>query len=191
MVSVIKGDVDSTANLYLQVFEAIADVQSELCEVNNLIQNLDLNVGIPMRSWEGDTGECAVLYFNSSAFASPTVGRYINVPHPNQQVILDWADTLPVWQTGSWYSYIQYISSRGPKVGNYAPSPDIALSQLALLESFVRDDLGLPYHRGEPRRVTDKLEISLNLKRVTYFPHGLEKAGRQEGSVWYVNSNLR
>ena len=191
LVSVIKGDTDSTANLYLQVFEALADIQAELCGIQDSIDNQDLNVGIPMRSWEGDTGECAVLYFNSSDFESPTVGRYVNVPHPHHDRILTWAETQPVWYTGSWYAYSQYLSSRGPKVANYAPDSGLAASQLALLKSLVREDLGEPFHRGQPRQVPDKLEIRLNLKRVTYFPFGLEKAGRQQGVVWYVNENLR
>ena len=186
--SVISGDNGSTADLYQQLFGQLLDLTSSVCEIKKGLDTLDLNVGIPMRGYDFDTGECCVLYFNDQRTSKLGIGRYIAVPMPDLDAIMNWANADPDWLTGSWYSYIQYRNSQGPKVACYAPSSEIASVQLAVLRSFVRREIGEIYHLGQPRIVAEKQELELKLKRVTYFPSGLEKAGRQEGNVIFTSA---
>ena len=188
-VPVLKGTNGSTANLYITLFDALLEANENICSLAKKVESLDLNVGIPMRGYESDTGECVVLYFNDARGNKLGIGRYLQVPYPDQQKVLDWCQTDPEWFTGSWYAYAQFKSSQGPKIANYASTPKIAEQQLNILLGMIREDSPTIYHLGSPRLVADKQQLILRLKRATYFPEGLEKAGRQPGTVIFTNYN--
>lgn len=186
---VIKGDDGSTYDLYRELFQTLGGIDSQLCTIRGAMETLDLNIGVPMRGYEIPMPQCTVLYFNDTRTSKQGIGRYVNIPNPNNEEILKWAETDPLWQTGNWYVYTQYLTSRGAKVANYANDYETANQQQRILETFTNFTPGQIYHRGAPREVTQKLELQLRLKRVTYFPGILGQAGNEPGEVLFVNSN--
>lgn len=186
---VLRSESGSAAAAYTNLFLALGEAVDNLCELKEELKHLDLCSGTPMRGIDQDTGECAVLYFNDARTTKQGIGRYIIVPHPKQSEIIAWAETDPIWQTGQWYTYEQYRSSQGPKVATFGSTDEVANQQLSLLRSFVRDDIGGSHLVGEPRLVSEKLQLQLRLKRVSYYTSSAERAGRQPGTVWYTNHN--
>ena len=187
VIPVISSRLGSTAPLFSALFDAIVHVSEDACKLRKEVRELDLNVGIPLSNFEMQSGECSVLYFNDARTSENGIGRYVQVPFPDNFRIIQWAETDPHWYTGRFYSYVQLVNSYGPKAATYAPSPQIAIQQLALLKSFIRDDRRILHAEGKPREVTAKKELHLRLKRVTYFPEGNNTDGRESGNVIYTN----
>ena len=187
-VPVIKGVNGSTANLYTVLFDSILEANESICSLAKKLEAMDLCVGIPMRGYETDTGDCVVLYFNDARSTKQGIGRYIQLPYAHHQKIIEWGNTDPIWKTGSWYTYLQFMSSQGPKISCFSLDEATAKLQLETLQSLLIDVLPPIYHLGKPRLVASKQELVLRLKRVTYFPSGLEKAGRQPGQVIFTNT---
>jgi hypothetical protein len=185
-VKVPKGTNGDARDLYTLILNRIGVATNSLCIIDNKIEQIDPCVGVPLRGWEQDTGEVAVLYFNDQLTAKLGIGRYVNIPYPNRSAILQWAASIPTWQTGNVYVYTQYTSSQGVKIANYAPRVELALQQQAVLKSLTRLPQSDVYFDAPPRLVKDKQVLTLSLKRVTYFPSGKEQAGRQAGAIWYT-----
>jgi hypothetical protein len=186
-VQVPKGKDGDTAALYTLILGRLGVTTDALCTIENKVDHLDLNVGIPMRHYEGDTATCCVLYFNDQRTTKSGVGRYINVPAPNRTKVLEWAATDPTWETGNWYKYTQYRSSQGLKIANYAKTQEICDQQQLTLLSLTDLPTGSVYYSALSRLVANKGIYKLKLKRITFFASATEKAGRQDGQEWYKN----
>lgn len=188
---VIKGAEGSTKQLYTSLFSAMGSLEASVCKVTKSIDSLDLNVGIPLAGWERSTAVNTVLYFNDSRSTAKGVGRYICIPEPNNQEILEWAATDPEWLTGNWHYYTQYLTSKGAKISSFSVSFEKSVEQQNILKSFTNYPLTSIYFDSTPRMLQNKRELQLRLKRVTYFPGTIGQEGQQEGNVIFTNPLMR
>ena len=188
---VIKGAEGSTKQLYTSLFSAMGSLEASVCKVTNSIDTLDLNVGIPLAGWERSTAVNTVLYFNDSRSTAKGVGRYICIPEPNNQEILEWAATDPEWLTGNWHYYTQYLTSKGAKISSFSVSFEKSVEQQNILKSFTNYQPTSIYFDSTPRMLQNKRELQLRLKRVTYFPGTIGQEGQQEGNVIFTNPLMR
>lgn len=188
---VIKGAEGSTKQLYASLFSAVGSLEASVCKVTKSIDTLDLNVGIPLAAWERSTAVNTVLYFNDSRSTAKGIGRYICIPEPNNQKILEWAATDPEWLTGNWHYYTQYLTSKGAKISSFSVSFEKSVVQQNILKSFTNYQPTSIYFDSTPRMLQNKRELQLRLKRVTYFPGTIGQEGQQEGNVIFTNPLMR
>jgi hypothetical protein len=174
---------------YREIFDVMSRNITEVCGLKFKIDNLDLCSGVPLTSLGNDVAECAVLYFNDQRTSKEGIGRYVQVPKPKRDAILTWAETDPSWFTGSIYCYVQYFSSKGTKIAVFANESNTAILQRDLLKSFCAIPDSDIFFESPPRRVTDKLQLHLKLKTVTYYKSATEKGGKQSGEVIFRSQN--
>lgn len=172
----IEGHIDAS----------LEPIETQLDDIEEAINNLDLCVGVPMRGFTEDTYECAVLYFSDAGHAKTGTGRYLVVPEPRKQKLLAWANTNRQYLPGSFMAYAQYYSSKGVKITAFGRSKAEADDWLDFLVGMSNLSDGDLFHRGEPRMVQEKLQPELYLRRITYFEDNRTlKSGRQGGEVWF------
>ena len=141
-----------------------------------------------MSSYEKYTAHCVILYFNDARTDKKGDGRYLQIPNPNTDTILQWANLNNEYNPGSYMAYTQYQHTRGVKIqvfGNTAESADQMRNLLETFTNFKSEEL---YFRAPARLCTPKLELKLKLVRITLFPdNSRQKDGRKLGTILWEN----
>ena len=173
-----EDDLDTQEEMIKAQYKAIELSCGKVCD--------DLNVGIPLGSYDEPTSECVVAYFNDEYTTKGRQGRYIQIPFPNMELFesFDWQRFS--YRPGSYYIYAQYGNSKGSKLAMFGSSEEECLSTLSFWRGFVLEQQRGVYFVSQPRLVKTKRVLELRLKRLTYFPTREEKEGRQNGRVIWV-----
>ena len=139
-----------------------------------------------MVSYEKSVYPCVVLYLNDARTTKAGIGRYLQIPNPNLDAVLSWADKNFIYEPGSWYQYTQYEHVRGPKIQVYGKDAETCQNMINTLKNLTLFEEESVYFNSPPRLVTPKERIGLYLVRATYFQDNRSKqSGRQTGRlIW-------
>lgn len=161
------------------LFENLARTRKEVCEKEEA-----KIIGLPLPYYETNTSRCATLYYGFSPPRGVTVGRYLNIPNPNLDLLIEEAKDIPPYRPGKYTCYTQYLSQKGNKIQVFGNNPVDCDNYRILLERFTLFEEKDIYFRAPVKEVQPRYNYELKLRRITYFPERVDRySGNDLGEI--------